>query len=346
MTDTMTPDTYTGYPDGRYPDRRRIGQFNWLQISGFTVVPEDQLTSRVYDGMFHTDTWVNGFFHGADGAFSVYSHNLRTSPDGVMRPGMFSAGGSTAGPDGMVPEPRPGVDTGVTSAVQELVDGHLVYRITGSTGSEEVRFDGAALDWASANGRLRVTGPRCGQGAQWHHAWRRPDDATGEMLYCQHAYDVAGEYLGEPVHGLVLVETIFGDEQHYTDSWFTRCRVGNWGMFGNVYDDGTSEYGQFLRGEYGATGAVVVDDHGRETLNTVNVRVVERDGADLRYEFGDGEAWDFTADPRTIQQFGPPGEGTVLVFGSCRRADETRTVVRSTATYLTAGRIPRTDQFT
>ena len=159
------------------------------------------------------------------------------------------------------------------------------------------------------------------------------------MLYCHHGYDIAGTYLGEPVEGLVVIETMWGNE-HYTDTWFTQSRVGHWASFGIVYDDGTSEYGQFLCGEFGATGAVVTDNTGRETLCTANIRVDRGEGGDLRYEFDNGETWEFTADPRTVQRFGEDDDSTVLVFGSCARVDEKRTVVRSTGTYFIARRLP------
>jgi hypothetical protein len=34
----------------RYPDERRIGQFNWLKIAPFTVIPEDLMVTRRYSG--------------------------------------------------------------------------------------------------------------------------------------------------------------------------------------------------------------------------------------------------------------------------------------------------------
>jgi len=345
MTDTMTaPNTDEGYPGGRYPDRRRIGQFNWLQMAGFTVVPEDQLATKTYYGLHHTDTFVDGFFTGADNSLSVLVHDLQSGPDGAMRYGGFPIGALKATDDGIAPDPRAAL-TGDLRVSQELVDGRIVYTVTGDSGSEQIRFDGAALDWSDSNGKFQVSGALCGQGTQWHHAWRRPDDATGEMLYCHHGYDIAGTYLGEPVTGLVVIETMWGNE-NYLDTWFVHHRVGHWANFGVVYDDGTSEYGQVLCQEYGATGAVITDDTGRETVCTRNVRVEESESGDLHYEFGNGDAWEFTVDPRTVQRFGEPGEGTTLAFGSARRVGERRTVVRSTGSFFIARRLPEPVPFT
>ncbi len=340
MTETISavetpPD---GYPDGTYPQQRRMGQFNWLQMAGFTVCPEDQVVTRTYFGLRHTDTWFDAFLTGASGEFYMFSHDVRSDADGSLAAAGI-IGGFRVAPSGLEPDARYGQWSGAVT--QTLTpDNRIVYAATGPTSPEEVSFGEREFEWKSANGDIQLAGTLAGQGTQWHHAWRRPDHETGEMFYNHQGYRVEGTYFGEPVSGHVIVETMWGNE-NYTDTWFVQNRIGHWSMFVNNYDDGTSEYGQILCGEYGARGAVIVDHTGREVVCTTNVNAFEEADGRVRYELGDGETWEFSVDPRCALSF----PRTTLGFGSCQRVGESRTVAKASGSYLTADRLPPRQPF-
>jgi hypothetical protein len=341
-----------GYPGGRYPEQRRIGQFNWLKIAGFSVIPEDLLVTRRYFGLRHTDTALDAFLHGPDGSFYGVDHNVgsyggeRTiwdQPAGGLIAGGIGALQAAAG--GMVPDPRHGAWSGTVA--QELTsDGRVVFRGSGVAGAEEVSIGTDDVEWSSTGGVVQLAGNLVGQGCQWHHSWRRPDGSTGEMLWCRHGYDVEGSYLGESVHGQVIVNSMWGNEP-YPDTWWVRHRVGHWASFGNVYDDGTSEYGQILVQEYGARGAVVVDDSGRQVVCTQNVNAIVGENGAMRYEFGDGQVWEYAADQRTYTHYNFNDNDTWVTWaGAIHRVGDTRKVVRGNATYQTATRLPEPLPFT
>jgi hypothetical protein len=133
---------------------------------------------------------------------------------------------------------------------------------------------------------------------------------------------------------------MWGNE-NYPNTWFVQNRVGHWSSFMNNYEDGTSEYGQILFGEYGARGAVIVDNTGRELVCTTNVNAFEEDDGRVRYEFGNGETWAFTVDPRCALSF----PRTKLGFGGCRRIGEQRTILKASGSYLTADHLPEPQPF-
>ncbi len=339
MTDTpIAPDVPPlGYSKGAYPEPRRMGQFNWLQMAGFTVHPADQVVTRSYFGLHHTDTWFDAFLTGSSGNFYLFSHNVKSAEGKLGAAGII--GGFVATPSGLVPDERYGQWSG--PVISELTtDNRITYSATGPTSGEEVSFGMTSFEWASENGDIQLTGQLCGQGTSWHHAWRRPDDETGEMFYNHQGYSVDGTYFGESVSGHVIVETMWGNE-NYTDTWFVQNRIGHWSSFMNNYEDGASEYGQILVGEYGARGAVIVDNAGRERVCTTNVNAFDAGKGNVRYEFGNGETWEFWVDPRCALSM----PRTSLGFGGCKRIGETRSIARASGSYLTADRLPPTQPF-
>jgi hypothetical protein len=340
MTDTTTapeapPD---GYPGGTYAQPRRMGQFNWLKTAGFVVHPEDQVITRKYFGLRHTDTWFDAFVTGSSGNFYLFSHDVQSDADGALAAAGIIGGFRTT-PSGLEPDERYGQWSGTVT--QTLTpDNRIVYAATGPTSAEEVSFGETAFEWKSENGDIQLAGALSGQGTQWHHAWRRPDDDTGEMFYNQQGYSVEGTYFGESVSGHVMVETMWGNE-NYPNTWFVQNRIGHWASFMNDYDDGTSEFGQILFGEYGARGAVIVDNTGREIVCTTNLNAFEEADGQVRYEFGNGETWQFWVDPRIALSF----PRTQLGFGGCKRVDEQRTIVKASGSYLTADHLPPPQPF-
>ena len=316
-----------------------MGQFDRLQLGAFSVVPEDQLTSRRYFGLRHTDTFFDALLMSSAGQFYLVSNAVQSGPGGslVATPWL---GAYQASLDGMVPDPRYVAPSGPASQNLEP-DGRVRYSLGEGPDSEEFSFSGSALEWKGAAGRVSLSGALAGNGTQWRLPWREPDGPSGEIFYNQQGYSVDGTYQGESVTGHVVLETMWGNE-NYGDSWWVKNRVGHWAFFVNNYADGTSEYGQILCGEYGARGAIIVNDQGEAVVNTTNVNASEDEAGVVRYELGKGEEWEFVADPtRAFPEFAT----TRLSVGAARRVNEPRPIVRANGTCITTERMPAPEPF-
>jgi hypothetical protein len=340
VTDALAERTPSvGYPEGRYPSPRRMGQFDRLQLGAFLVVAEDQLTSRQYFGLRHTDTFFDALLMSSAGQFYLVSNAVQSSPGRslVATPWL---GAYQASPDGMVPDPRYVAWSGTAQQSIEP-DGRVRYSLGEGSDSEEVSFSGSALEWKDAAGRVHLSGALAGNGTQWRLPWREPDGSTGEIFYTQQGYSVDGTYQGETVSGHVVLETMWGNE-HYGDAWWVKNRVGHWAFLVNNYADGTSEYGQILCGEYGARGAIIVNEQGEAVVNTTNVNASEEKAGVVRYELGPGEEWEFAAEPtRAFPAFAT----TRLSVGAARRVNEQRQVVTANGTCITTERMPASQPF-
>jgi hypothetical protein len=340
MTDTpgSAGEVPAGYPEGRYPDRRGMGQFDALQVAPFHVVAEDQLVNRKYFGLRHTDTFVDLLVATSSGQFYMIYNNVKSSADGTLSASTLVGGVRSSG-DGLVADVRYEPWSGI--AIQTRTPSRIVYSIPDLADPEEVTFGADNLEWTSERGGIRLAGELAGNGTQWHHGWRRPDGETGEMFYTQQGYSVSGSYLGEPVTGHVVIETMWGNE-HYPETWWVQNRVGHWAMFAINYDDGSSEYGQFLCGEYGARGAIVTDQAGRAVVQTTNINAVEEPDGRVSYQLGNGEKWEFVADLTRSLDF----PGTKLRSGAARRVDEARTILTANGSHFIARRLPPARAFT
>lgn len=340
MTDAPTlGETSAGYPGDEYPKTRRMGQFDRLQLGGFTVVPEDQLVTKRYFGLRHTDTFFDALVTSDSGQFYLISNAVKSGADGSLTAAPW-LGAFQASPDGMVPDPRYAAWTG--RAVQTLTDGgRVTYSLPDMPNPEEFSFGATSLEWKSATGDVHLAGNLAGNGTQWRLPWREPDGATDEMFYNQQGYSVEGTYYGERVAGHVVLETMWGN-RNYGDTWWVANRVGHWAFMVTNYADGTSEYGQFFCGEYGARGAVVVNEKGEEVVNTTNVNATDDERGRVVYDFGNGEQWEFV--PDATRGF-PPFGTTMLRVGSARRVDEKREIVNANGTYFTADHLGRSATF-
>jgi hypothetical protein len=322
-----------GYPDGGYPSPRRMGQFDKLQLGSFAVVPADQLATKTYFGLRHTDTFLDVLLTDSSGKFYLVSNSVRDAPDGSLAATPW-LGAYQSTPDGLMPDVR---YTPWSGAVTQTLsaDDRIRYALSDAANAEEFSFGVNDIEWKTANGDVHVTGVLAGNGTQWRLPWREPEGDTGEMFYNQQGYRVDGVYFSEPVTGHIVVETMWGNED-YVETWWVPNRIGHWAFFVNNYADGTSEFGQVLCGEYGARGVIVVDEHGREVVNTTTVNAYAEPDGNVRYEFGAGEAWEFT----TLPERGMPAFGTTtLAIGSVRRVDDPRELVRANAVGLIADRM-------
>jgi hypothetical protein len=312
------------YPGGAYPSERRIGQFNSLQMGPVTVHPEDLSVDSNYFGMRHTDTGLNAFLTGATGEKYFVMHAARGEDDGSLAVAMVNGFRTT--PDGFAFDTRYSADWNEVS--QTFSDGRVVYSLKGATNAEEVKIGATDLEWKDVKGDIQLAGTLAGQGTQWRHAWRSPDNETGELLFNHHAYSVTGSYFGDEVSGHVLIEHYWG-EKTYINTWYVQNRVGSWCCFTNDYEDGTSEHGDIFSGEYGMYGAIVTDNEGRAVLCSTNVNAFDEPDGGVRYEFGNGEVWKFTADPKREISF----PRTRHSSGSIQRIGEKRTLVESNCNF-------------
>ncbi len=331
--------TALGYPGGEYPRPRRMGQFDKLQMGGFQVVAQDQLATRTYFGLRHTDTFFDALVTSASGQFYLISNAVQTAANGSMKAVPW-LGAFQATPDGMVPDARYVAWTG--AAVQTLTaDNRVRYSLPDMANPEEFSFGDTSLEWKSTNGDIHLSGTLAGNGTQWHLPWREPDGQTDEMFYNQQGYHVEGTYYGESVTGHIVLETMWGNE-NYGDTWWVANRVGHWAFFVNNYDDGSSEYGQIMCGEYGARGAVIVNEKGDQVLHTTNVNATEDGDGRVLYEFGNGEKWEFNGDlTRSFPAFGT----TRLRVGGAKRVNEQRGIVASNGTFFIADRLGQPEKF-
>lgn len=326
------PEHDDGYLDGRYPPPRRMGEFDTLQLSTFVVDPSDQRTTTQYFGLRHTDTFFDVLLTGGSGTFYLISNAVRDAADGSLSATPW-LGAYESTPDGLMPDAR---YTPWDGAMTQTWDGDTVtYALAGTPSPEEFSFGGEHIEWTVANGDAHLTGTLAGNGTQWRLAWREPGGDTGEMFYLQQGYRVEGVYFGEPVTGHIVLETMWGNDD-YVETWWVRNRIGHWAFFVNSYSDGTSEFGQILCGEFGARGAVVVDGHGVEVLNTTVLNAYDEPDGRVRYDFGRGDELEFVAVPERGM---PPFGTTTLAIGAVKRIGEGRVITTANAVYLTADRM-------
>jgi hypothetical protein len=319
-----TAQSVGGYPDGHYPSPLNIGQWDHLQIGVFFPPGADQLRTKKYWGFRRTDAWADILVRGASGTSYVTANDLIEAHEGdPLTVGVtFSLRSS---PNGAVPNTCHRAWTG--QGTEQLTPTGEVRRtvVNGSGETEEVTFGAEHLAWQSPDpnylqlqGTL-VTHP----GTNWLLPWRDPSGATDAMYYQVLLYKVDGRYCGEPVSGHVQIEHIWGTVP-YLQTWWVQNRLGQWAIWSTEYADGTREHGQFLCGEYGERGAVIVNEKGEQVLNTQLVNLVDerQTKGRLLYKLGeDQEKWEFVVDP------------TLGLTGQVKRVGEGRKIVSSVGTY-------------
>jgi hypothetical protein len=323
----------TGYPGGHYPTPHSEGQFDRLQVDSFKVTPSDQLATNKFFGLRHTDTFLDVLVTGTSGKFYLISNVVRDASDGSLT-GAPWLGADVSSPTGLVPDPRYKPWTG--SATQTLTSGNrLKYSVMSSAGPEHFSYGEQAFEYESANGDIHLTGSLAGQGTQWLLPWRDPTGATDEMFYNQQGYHVSGTYFGEHVSGHVVVETMWGNED-YAATWWVQNRIGHWAFLVNNYRDGSSEFGQILCGEYGARGAVIVNNKGQDLVDTTSLNATLKPDGHVLYDFGNDNRWEFT--PVPTHGFPPIGR-TKLAVGTVTRIGAHHKLDSGDAVYLIADRM-------
>jgi len=61
-------------PDDQYPSPLRMGQWDHLLIGAFMPLAEDQMVTRTYYGLRHTETWFDLFVRNTDGEYHLLSN--------------------------------------------------------------------------------------------------------------------------------------------------------------------------------------------------------------------------------------------------------------------------------
>lgn len=323
-----------GYPDGHYPSPLRMGMWDHFLIGAFQPVGSDQLSTATYWGLRHTNTWNDLYVRTSTGTLYVVAHQLMQAQPGDP----LTAAPAVAlqsSPQGFVPDTcdRPWAGT----ATETLTADDSVQRtVAEANGQQEtVVFGPRRFEWKSADPNyIDVTGTLVTPGTQFLLPWRDPTGSTDEMYYLAQYYEVHGTYCGHRIiDGHAQIENVWGNVS-YQNTWWVNNRIGHWTTWTNTYSDGTKETGQFLCGEYGARGAVIVNNKGRVVLDTTQINAVD-EGNRIVYRFGNGSEWEFLKDPPSSASFG----STQIANGLVKRVGDNRKIVRHSATYLISQRM-------
>jgi hypothetical protein len=327
----------------------RLGQLDQLPQRGtwkmgiFEPRGQDMDMRAQYYGLRHTDTWLDLFVRDAAGEWYVTAQHMVANPDGTMiTNGVLLNLGLMSQPAGIAMIPNPAFRHWSDGATQALTgDDHVQWGLSGPFAPETLIYGPARFDWKSTDGAIDLTGELVAPGS-WYYLPTPTEagDELSEMYYANQYYKVAGTYSGADVTGYVIIENLWGNVR-YDDTWWVNNRAGNWTAWTTSYDDGTTEYGQFFVGPYGARGGVISNDKGELVLqsNQINGTIDQRDAVEtpqhIHFEFGNGDEWEYVGDP-TATILPQIGLGTSLSNGVVHRVGETRKITSAHAVQLTA----------
>jgi len=140
------------------------------------------------------------------------------------------------------------------AATQELTpDGKNRYTVEARGSTDVIEFNETALDWQSANGDVALRGELAAPAMQMILPWREPDGATDVMYYTNQFYKLDGRYGGEEVSAYSMIEHMWG-YNNYADTWWVQNRIVHSCHWVTTFDDGVTEMGKVMWGEYGGPG--------------------------------------------------------------------------------------------
>jgi hypothetical protein len=326
----------------------RLGQLKHLpepdswKMGIFEPRGQDMLSTTSYYGLPHFDTWLDLFVRDDTGQWFVTAQHMVQDGTHVKTGGVLLNAGLMSQPFGLAMVPNPSYRSWLDGATQSLTaDDQVDWNIRDPYADEDLAYGPRTLSWRSADGAIDLKGELVAPGS-WYYL-PTPQEAgsdKSDMYYANQYYTVSGTYSGRQVSGQVIIENLWGNVR-YDNTWWVNHRSGNWTAWTTTYDDGTTEYGQFFCGPYGARGGVISDNKGHQVLqsNQINGYVDEKDAVDtpqkIRFEFGDGQQWQYTGDP-TATILPQDGLGTSLSGGIVERIGEKRKVVSGHAVQLTA----------
>lgn len=158
---------------------------------------------------------------------------------------------------------------------------------------------------------------------------------TEPLGYASQVFWLKGTILGEPCEGPMFFDHVYFQQgQEWKEyRWYTDIQV-SWNVFGNLYDDGSIEFGHIVRGRQDwSVGAIAAGDTASALCTDVRGDFTLDDegyvtGAD--YDMGDQGVWVFEGDP-TQQMTGFNNArwgGYRAQGGLTRRKGDTRTIVK------------------
>lgn len=177
---------------------------------------------------------------------------------------------------------------------------HLMHKVGKDLAPEgeqglDITIDNASLDWQEGD-LLSLRGPLVAQGMQFFAPMR-----DEPLMYASQPYWVKGTVLGKEVEGAVYFDHLYF--QHGVEwkeyRWYTDIQV-SWNVFGNLFEDGSFEWGHIVRGRQGFAAGIVIGDDGPVAMSSQVPCSFELDDQDFvaRAGYGVGDhQWEFLADP-------------------------------------------------
>ena len=319
--------TNGGYPGNRYPQPLRLGMWDTAQFGSVIPYGQDLQSDKTYWGLSLFDAYSDILVYDAKGKFYL-GVQVEYHQNGGMVAGPLLALQST--PSGMVPLPcvRP-----IVGPIQETPasDDHLTYSGIDTAGQRQsITFGPRRYEWTSTDpNNINLTGYLPTPSIPYLLSWRDPKGGTNQLYANLAQYMVTGTLCGVHVHGFTQQEHYWGPGG-YGLSWWGSNKRGVIDFFTNKYSDGTIEHGIFFCGEYGARGAMVVNNKGQTVLQTgqINATTFGKNNLSVKYDLGGyGPDWESINEPTQSVK------GTDVLFGTMERVGEKRKIVEHVNSY-------------
>jgi hypothetical protein len=314
----------THLPLGTAPGARERGLFGSQPLcGGLRADPTDPDPRLLYKGLHNYCTTQYGTFRDRSGRF----YNAQRMVETEMASGLIIA---VEGEPEFHPEGRRGHVGMVWNRLEDgaWVTEHMAGAMTGhgpdkgGHASEPLRIvqRGDGAEWHEGD-VMSVQGNLVGSAFQWFVP--APD---GGLFFCCHPYRVSGTCLGEQVEGFFFNDNMYlpPGVTYGTSDFFGHAHV-LLVIWGNEYEDGTLEVGQFGLGRDRFAFAVAANQEGTflETTDVTGVMERKDDGFPSHISFCiDDEEWVWEPAPRAdMLAFGDEYRGAE---GRVRRAGERR----------------------
>lgn len=275
-------------------------------------------------GLVIDSTYVWGLFRSAGERPDIWSA-LRRLSAGATWPSRLLVQ-TNAGADGIAQHRRERQAARSVDAVASGAAAAPRWRADETEGAEpfELAIDDAGIHWGEG-GLLQLIGAEVTPGLQWC----LPKGEGGEgMWYRSRIFRVSGTLDGVAVEGFVGCDEVHlaPGRRNYVDDPLTATHLSDaWCTWATAYDDGSVEAGHVAFGRDGF-GFGLRSTDGVAAATTRVAGSVMRDGLGFPAHIAfviDGEAWEFSADPRGLAAQPLPGP-VRQAEGWFRRVGETR----------------------
>ena len=284
----------------------------------------EPLAAAAASGLVHDSTYVWGLFRSEGDPPDIWSA-LRRLSSGATWPSRLLVQ-TNAEADGIAQHRLHGQAARSVDAVASSAGATPGWHAAAIDGAEpfDVAIDADGLRWTEG-ALLQVAGVEVTPGLQWC----LPPGRGGEgMWYRSRIFRVAGHLDGVAVDGFAGCDEVHlaPGRQNYVDDPLTATHLSDaWCTWATAYDDGSVEAGHAAFGRDGFGFGLRCTD-GVATVTTDVAGSVTRDERGLPAHIAfdvDGEAWEFTADPRGLPRQPLPGP-VRQAEGWFRRVGETR----------------------